>query len=335
MAPERRLRLGLLCFGLVVLAGFVGYQVLEGFSPLDALYMTVITVSTVGFTEVGDLDASGRLFTIGLIAAGVASVAFVVSSSAEFVLEGHLGRVIERRRMNRSIGHLDDHIIICGFGRVGRSLIDELTMEGVPFVIVDNDHDRLQAADEHRYAYVEGDASEEQVLEDAGIDRARALVACVNSDADNVLITLTAKGIRPELSVIGRAKVVENEAKFRRAGADRVIAPTTIGGRRIAQLLTRPVVADFLELVGGSGGLEYSFEEIPVRSSSSLVGVKLRDAGIREQWGCTVLAIDRRDGNPPDTHPSPDILLSSGDVLVVIGSIAEVSAMRDHFSRDR
>lgn len=335
MSPGGRLRLGLIFFVGVVLVGFVGYQILEGFSPLDALYMTVITVTTVGFGEVVPLDASGRLFTIGLIASGVGTVAFVVSGAAEFVLEGHLKRVIERRRMDRSIGHLEEHIIICGFGRVGRRLAEELLLERVPFVVVDSDPGRLVAADEHRYAYVEGDASEESVLEEAGIDRARALVACVNTDADNVLITLTAKGARPELLVIGRAKVEENEAKFRRAGADRVIAPTTIGGRRIAQLLTRPVVADFLELVGGSGGLEYSFEEVPVRKGSELVGVKLRDAGIREQWGCTVLAIDHRDGNPPDTHPDADTLLAAGDVLVVIGSIAEVSAMRDHFSRSR
>ena len=335
MQPERRMRLSLILFAGVLLTGFAGYQLLEGFTPLDALYMTVITVTTVGFGEVVPLDASGRMFTIALIASGVGTVGFAAASGAEFVVDGHMRRIIERRRMNRSIGHLENHIIICGFGRVGRSLAEELVVEGVPFVIVDNSDERLENAEEHRYPYVHGDATEESVLLEAAIPRARALVACVNSDADNVLTTLTAKGMRPELSVIGRAKAEENEAKFKRAGATRVIAPTTIGGRRIAQLLTRPVVADFLELVGGSGGLEYSFEEIRVRDDSSLVGVKLRDAGIREQWGCTVLAIDRHDGEPPDTHPDPDTQLSAGDVLVVIGSVAEVTAMREHFSRSR
>jgi voltage-gated potassium channel len=333
MPPERRLQLGLTAFAVVILVGFVGYQVLEGFSPLDALYMTVITVSSVGFSEVEPLDSSGRLFTIFLITAGLASVAFAAASGAEFVLEGHMRRIIERRRMDRSIQHLDDHVIICGLGRVGRRLAEELVDEGVGFVVVDTEMVRLQEAVERGYPYVEGDATEESVLLEAGITRARALVACVNSDADNVLTTLTAKGMRPELSVIGRAKVEENEAKFRRAGADRVIAPTTMGGRRIAQLLTRPVVAEFLELVGGSGGLEYTFEEIPVRKGSSLIGKHLAEARIRETWGCTVLAIDHGDSQPLDTHPENDIRLEEGDVLVVIGTVAEVTEMRDRCAR--
>lgn len=335
MSPEGRLRLGLIAFVAVICAGFVGYQVLEGFSPLDALYMTVITVSTVGFTEVQPLDASGRIFTMALIAAGVGSVAFAIASGGEFVLEGHMRRIIERRRMDRSIGHLKDHVIICGFGRVGRRLAEELHADNVSFVVVDLDKGRLKEADNHRYPYVEGDTTEEAALLEAGIMRARALVACVNSDADNVLTTLTAKGMRADLSVIGRAKVEENEAKFRRAGADRVIAPTTIGGRRIAQLLTRPVVAEFLELVGGSGDLEYAFEEIRIGRGSELIGTCLRDANIRERWDCTVLAIEHPDDQALNTHPDDDVPLTAGDVLVVIGGIEQLTAMREHFAQGR
>ena len=331
MSPIRRLRLGLLAFGFVIVVGFAGYQSIEGFTPLDALYMTVITVTSVGFSEINPLSSAGRLFTIGLIAAGVTSVGLMVAGGGEFFLEGHMRRIIERRRMNRSISHLDQHVVICGFGRVGRQLAQELEHDRVPFVFVDMDKERLEEADQHGYAHVDGDASEESVLTEAGIERARALVACVNSDADNVLITLTAKGMRPELTVIGRAKVVENEAKFRRAGADRVIAPTTIGGRRIAQLLTRPVVADFLEQVGGKGGLEYSFEEILISRGSELAGVKLRDAGLRERWGCTVLAIRHGHDTALDTHPDGECVLEEGDVLVVIGSIDELNTMHDHF----
>lgn len=332
MAPERRLQLGILAFAVVVITGFVGYQVLEGFAPLDALYMTVITVTSVGYGEVVPLDASGRIFTIGLIAAGVGSVTFAVASGAEFVLEGHMRRIIERRRMDRSISGLNAHVIICGFGRVGRRLADELRTERVPFVIIDNEAARLEDAEERRWPFVVGDSTEESVLLEAGVAKARALVACVNSDADNVLTTLTAKGMRPDISVIGRAKAEENEAKFRRAGADRVIAPTTMGGRRIAQLLTRPVVAEFLDLVGGSAGLEYSFEEIPLRKASSLVGLKLGDAELRERWGCSVLAIDHRNGQPLDTHPDDDIVLDADDVLVVIGSVNDLEAMRSSFA---
>lgn len=332
MSPEGRLRLGLVAFAAVILLGFVGYQLLADYSPLDALYMTVITVTTVGFAEIQPLDASGRMFTIALIAAGITSVGLMVTGGGEFVLEGHMRRIIERRRMNRSIHHLDHHVIICGFGRVGRRLAAELSRDNVPFVVVDNASARLDDAIEQHIPYVDGDATEESVLSEAGIHRARALVACVNSDADNVLTTLTAKGMRPNLVVIGRAKVEENEAKFRRAGADRVIAPTTIGGRRIAQLLTRPVVADFLELVGGSGDLEYTFEEIAIRRGSPLVGTKLGDAQIRERWDCTVLAIDHRNGEPLDTHPEGDIELRAGDVLVVIGGIEQVTRMREQLA---
>lgn len=334
MSPVGRLRLGLIAFAAVIGTGFVGYQLISDFSPLNALYMTVITVTTVGFSEIEPLGADGRLFTIGLIAAGITSVGLMVTGGGEFVLEGHMRRIIERRRMNRSINHLNQHVIICGYGRVGRRLAAELERDRVPFVLVDTSKERLEEAEQHRFSYVDGDASEESVLSGAGIERARALVACVNTDADNVLITLTAKGMRPELVVIGRAKVEENEAKFRRAGADRVIAPTTIGGRRIAQLLTRPVVADFLELVGGSGDLEYTFEEIAVRRGSPLVGTRLGDARTRERWGCTVLAIDHRNGEPLNTHPDDQITLTAGDVLVVIGGIEQVTEMREQLARD-
>ncbi len=331
MTPGRRVRAALTVYVSVLLVGFVGYQVLEKVSPLDALYMTVITITTVGFREVVDLDAGGKIFTILLIAAGVTSVTYAALSAAEFVIEGHFRRIIERRRMDRRIAQLNQHIIVCGFGRVGRHLADELAREAVPFVIVDENEEKIEEVAAREFLHVEGDATEEHVLEGAGLQRARALVACVNTDADNVLVTLTAKGLRPDCFVIGRIKADENEAKMHRAGADRVIAPSTIGGRRIAHILTRPVVADFLDQVAGHGGLEYSFEEIPVVSGGALDGATLRDAAVREQWGCTVLGVRHAEEGKLDTHPSPETVLHGGDVLVVIGTEADVTAMRELF----
>ena len=331
MAPERRIRLALILFVSVLIVGFVGYQVLEDMDPVDALYMTVITVATVGFREVEPMAATGKLFTVGLIVAGVGTATYAAASGVEFVIEGHLGRIIERRRMDRRIKALRDHVLICGFGRVGRHLAAELHASAVPFVVIDTDPEKLEEVQAFGYPAIRGDSTSEHVLAEAGLDRARAVVACVNTDADNVLTTLTAKGLRPELVVIGRIKSDENEAKLRRAGADRVIAPSTIGGRRIAQLLTRPVVADFLERVGGSGGLEYSFEEVPVRRGAGLEGRTMREAAIRERYGCTVLAILDAQGGL-DTHPDPDKRLAVGDVLVVIGAVEGVDALRSRFT---
>lgn len=330
MLPEqRRLQLALGAFLTVVLVGFVGYQVIEGVGPLDALYMTVITVTTVGFREIVDLSTSGTVLTMGLIVAGVGSATYAALTAAEFVVEGHLRHVIERRRMQYQIEALDEHVIVCGFGRVGHHLAAELGRDGAPFVVIEIDEDKTEQLDQLGYLWIRGDASSEQVLKKAGLDRARAVVAAVNSDADNVLVTLTVKGLSPRTAVIGRIKAYENEAKLRRAGADRVIAPSTIGGRRIAQILTRPAVADFLDSISG-GGVDYTLEEVPIIAGSGLVGTTLREAGIRERFGCTVVAV--RHGSGLDTHPSADAPLEEGDTLVVMGSQDDVTELRRRFS---
>lgn len=329
MAPAQRFRIALTIYGFVILTGFVGYQVFERLTPLDALYMTVITVTTVGFREVEPLDVPGKIFTIFLIVAGVVSATYAALSAAEYFIEGHFRREIERRRMERKIGGLSGHVIVCGFGRVGRHLVRELDRERQDFAVVDNDPRKIEELRQLGHLIIAGDATAEHVLEDAGLRRARALVAAVNSDADNVLITLTAKGLNPHLTVIGRAKADENEAKLRRAGADRVIAPTTIGGHRIAQLLTRPVVTDFLDALG-PGGIEYTLEEVPVVGGGPLEGHSLRDAAIRERYGCSVLAVWHPDRHGIDLHPAVEYVLQPGDVLVVLGSEVDVAAMRQH-----
>lgn len=327
--PElRRLRYASATFAAVLLAGFVGYQVVAGLGALDALYMTVITITTVGFGELGDPTPATRVLTIGLIVSGVASASYGAVTAAEFVVEGHLRRYIERRRMQREIDDLQGHIIVCGYGRVGRHLADQLARTGTPFVVIDVEEDKLARLDDNGHPWIQGDATEEHVLQEAGLEHARALVASVKTDADNVLVTLTAKGLVPDLTVIARSKAEENEQKLRRAGADRVIAPSTIGGRRIAQILTRPAVADFLDGIS-TGGVDYTLEEVPVEAGSPLEGASLRDAAIREQFGCTVVAI-RHGGSPKlDTHPGAGEQLEVGDLLVVMGSEPDVTHMRE------
>lgn len=327
---QRRLRLALGAFGSMILVGFVGYQVVADASPLDALYMTLITITTVGFGEIIPLNGAARVLTMVLIVGGVGSATYAALTAAEFVVEGHLGHIIERRRMSREIDALEGHTIVCGFGRVGRHLAEQLDREDKGFVVIDNDEGKAPAIAELGYLYVRGDATEEAALLEAGLERAGAVVACVNTDADNVLLTLTAKGLNPGVTVIARTKADENEGKLRRAGADRVIAPATIGGRRIAQILTRPAVADFLDGLG-IGGVDYTLEEVPVRSSE-LDGRTLREAGVRERFGCTVLAVRHGDDETLDTHPEAETRLHAGDRIVVLGAEADVTAMRRYFT---
>ena len=327
---RRRLVFTAVAFGLVLLVGLFGYQLVEGTGPLDALYMTVITVTTVGFREVVPMGPAGKILTMGLIGAGVLTVTYAAFTTAEYVVEGHLRDELERRRMNRQISSLHGHTIICGYGRVGRHLAATLDRDGAPFVVVDNDEDKLEDVEEHGYLRVRGDATEEHVLAEAGMSRAIALVACVNTDADNVLVTLTAKGMHPGCTVIARAKADENERKLQRAGADRVISPSTIGGRRIAQILTRPTVADFLDGIAG-GATDYTLDEVAVTAGGHLEGLTLREAGIREQFHCTVLALRHASNNQLDSHPAPSARLTAGDVLVVMGSEGDVLALREHY----
>lgn len=330
--PElRRLRIVAGVFISVIVVGVVGYVTLMDMTFGEAMYMTVITVSTVGFGEVVPLNEAGRWLTVGIIIAGVASVSYGAVTAAEFVVEGHLGRYIERRRMQQEIEDLAGHVIICGFGRVGRHLAHALAEEGADFVVVEESDDKLEELTELGHLALSGDATAEHTLEEAGLARASSVVACVNTDADNVLITLTSKGLSPDTLVVARAKAEENESKLRRAGADRVILPSNIGARRIASLITRPVVADFLEGLG-LGGADLTLEEVPVHGGDELDGVMLRDAGIRERFGVTVLAVRHGDdGAALDTHPSATLRLEGGDVLVILGGEDDVHAAREHF----
>lgn len=327
--PElRRLRIVAAIFLGVIVLGVIGYMVVVDMSFGESLYMTVITISTVGYGEVVPLGPSGQWLTIALIIAGVSSVSYGAVTTAEFVVEGHLGQYIERRRMQRAIEGLVGHVIICGYGRVGRHLARALDKEHVDYVVVEDDHDKIEELTELGLLALSGDATAEHTLEEAGLNRASAVVACVNSDADNVLLTLTAKGLRPDITVVARAKADENESKLRRAGADRVILPSSIGARRIASLITRPVVADFLEGVGVGAG-DLTLDEIPVAAGGELDGKELRETEVRERFGVTVLALRSDDGL--DTHPSAELRLRAGDVMVVLGAEDDVHAIRRYY----
>lgn len=326
-SPTRRLAFAATLFLALTAFGTIGYMILGDAAFIDALYMTVITIAAVGYSEYITLDGAARLFTLVVIILGVGSITFVVVSGLDFVLEGHLEDLLGRRRMDRELARLHNHTIVCGFGQVGRHVALSLIDDDEPVVVLDANADRVENARAHELLTVEGDATQEEALARVNIAMARAVVACVHDDADNVLISLTAKGLNPKAFVIARIKRDENEAKVRRAGADRVIAPAAIGGRRIATLVTRPGVVDFLDVVTHGTEEDLVLEEVVVMPGGPLDGRSLRQLEMRERHGLTVLAVQSQ-GRVTNTRPDPDTKLAAGDLLVVIASRMALNELR-------
>jgi voltage-gated potassium channel len=322
MADWRRLRGALAMLTGVFVVGIIGY-VLLGFSALDAVYQTVTTVATVGYREVRPLDDTGKIFTIVLILVGVATALYTFSVVLETLFEGHITELFGRRRMERQIDAMCDHVIVCGWGRVGRAISEELTAAQADLVIVDRDATRLS---ETELPTVLGDATEDRVLEQAGLARARALVAALDGDAGNLFVTLSARSLRPDLFIVARARVEETEEKLRRAGADRVVNPQSIGGARIAAFILQPHVTEFLDVVMHERGLEFRLEELLVPPDSPIAGCSIRDAHLRDRTGALVLALRDEEGNF-NTNPSPDTSIEAGQVLIAIGTRDELEAL--------
>lgn len=320
--PRRRIWKALGALAVVLGGGTVGYWVL-GLTPLDALYQTVITVSTVGFREMFAPTGANKVFTIVLILVGVSTGLYAFGAVLEVVIEGDLFDMWGRRRMERKICSLSNHVIVCGHGRVGRSIAGHLAAGGFDFVVVDQDPERLIGAG---YLTLVGDATNDRVLREAGIETARALVAATSTDTTNVYLTLSGRALRPELFIIGRARVVDSEAKLLRAGADRVINPQAIGGARVAAMLMQPHVSEFLDVITHSSEVEFRLSELPVGSNSSLTGLTLREARLRERTGALVLAIRDVEGGFK-TNPGPDTAMANGDVLIAIGTDAQLAAL--------
>jgi voltage-gated potassium channel len=315
----------LLALGMVLgvmLAGTIGYVVL-GFGLLNAVFQTVTTITTVGFREIRPLDAAGQIFTIVLILAGVGTVLYAFGLVLETLVEGHLRRDFERRRMERTIAKLTGHTIVCGWGRVGRAVGGYLAGQDGGVVVVDTDAERIATVP---HPSLVGDVTDDEVLRRAGLMRARALVAAINTDAENVYVTLSARTLRPDLVIVARARTEDSESKLLRAGATRVVNPQRIGGQRIAAAALQPNVVEFLDVVMHDGGLEFRLEEVSIRPGSRLAGRRLDEADLNDTTGALVLALRDRDGvfvaNPPVQTP-----LEAGYVLIAIGTQPQLSAL--------
>ena len=309
---------------VVVLVGTIGYLLL-GFELLDAAYQTVTTVSTVGFREVEPLSPNGQIFTMVLILVGVGATLYALATVMELILEGRLNELLGRRRMEQSIAAKHDHVIICGWGRVGRAIAAEVHAAKRDLVIVELDPSRVA---NETHDTVVGDATEDDVLKAAGLDRASALVAAVDSDAANSFIVLSARALREDLFIVARARGQYSEGKLRRAGADRIVNPQSIGGARMAAFVLQPHVVEFLDVVMRDRALEFRLEEVEVPVGSPLAGVTLGESSLRDRTGALVLALRDPDGQFR-TNPRSDTRIEPGEVIIAIGTPAELESLAE------
>jgi voltage-gated potassium channel len=315
--PKHMIR-ALIMLGLVLIIGTTGYIVTEGWQPLDALYMTVITITTVGFGEVGTVSVSGRIFTIILICMGMGIIAYTLGMVAQMMVEFQVRSILGRRKLGLKIKSIKNHYIICGFGRIGRIIAQELKSNGVPLLVIDNNPDSRQTLEQNEIPYIIDDATSEDVLVEAGIDRAKGLVSVVLSDADNLFITMTARGLNPGLFILARADDEQTNKKLLRAGANRVVLPYLIGGQKMAHTITRPAVTDFLELTVHNKNIELEMGELLVKKRSRLNGVTLSNSGIRQEMNVIIVAVRKENGKMA-FNPSSETRIEAGDTLIALG----------------
>jgi len=326
MEPSRReIFLAVLPLLLLFAVGTAGYVLLEEWPVTDGLYMTFITLSTIGFQEVNPLSNAGRFFTIGLGATGIGILSFVAVRSAQLLLVSD--RLRERRIMKR-IDELSNHFIVCGYGRVGERLTEDLLREGKSVVVVDVDEDISASLSQAERLHVQGDAENEETLRAAGIERARGLILTLPEDSSNVFVTLTAREMNPDLFVLARTIDHDNQSKLRNAGADKVIAPSEVGADRMAQVVLRPHTDDFLERVLHTSALSRQIDEVQVHQDAPLAGQTLVESNFRQQFDAIVIGIIDAETGAMTFNPSPTERIDAGDILIVLGETDVIDALR-------
>jgi voltage-gated potassium channel len=304
--------------GLVIAWGTAGYMLIEGWNAWDAFYMTIITVTTVGYREIHDLSRAGQAFTVVVLLSGVGAALYTFTLLATAIVEGGIPGRLQWWRRRRMLDAIKDHFIICGYGRIGSMIADQFRKHSVPCVVVERDPDRLQTAIESGLLAVEADASREEVLKRVGIARARGFIAAVGTDAENVYAVLSARVLRPDLFIVGRAESEDATVKLKRAGADRVISPYQIGAVQMAQTALRPAVVDFVELATSADNLELAMEEIMILPGSHLADRSILEANLRQRFGVIVVGI-QREARRMEFNPEPEVAMHGGDKLVVLG----------------
>lgn len=314
----RRIFLPLLAILVLLVGGTLGYELVEGWGWFDALYMTAITITTVGFLEVHPLSNAGRVFTMLLAVGGVFTAFYAAAEFIRAVVTGEIRDALGRQRMENRLDRLGSHVVICGFGRMGRLVAEELGAQGMEFVVVDRDERVLEDFPFKTGIPLVGDATSDEVLRRAGVERARGLVTAAASDADNLYITMSARLLSETLFIVARAEGEGAEVKLKRAGASRVVSPYSIGGHRVAQAVLRPNAMDFIELATRTGHLELQIEEITLGRRSPLAGSTLKASPVRSELGIIVVAI-KKPGAKMAFNPAPETVLEPGDLLIALG----------------
>ncbi len=332
MDPVRHLKISVLVLLMLVSGGTAGFMAIEKWRFLDALYMTVITLGTVGFKEVHDLSDGGKMFTMCLIVVGVSVLGYIVGSLAQIMFEGQFQRIIGRKKVEKQIEALKDHYIICGFGRIGSLICKEFNANGLPFVIVEKSVDTMEKLDEDGYLHMKGDATLDETLLKAGIKRAKGLISVVTSDTENVYITLTARGLNPDLYILARSGEEGSDLKLKRAGANKVVSPYIIGGSRMAQSILRPNVVDFIEIATGSEHMDLQMEEITIPSHSAFAGETLVSSGFRKEIGVIIVGIKKAHGKMI-FNPHSQAKIEGGDTLIVLGEPVSIAKLEDLVER--
>ncbi|MFC1900311.1 potassium channel family protein [Chloroflexota bacterium] len=324
MDSVRKVILGIGSLVAIIVIGTIGYSIIEGWNPFDSLYMTAMTITTVGYQELYPLSTGGRAFSIFLMFGGVGAALYTLTGIIQYVIEGNIGTTWWRRRMKNKINKLNAHFILCGYGRVGEEIANIFKEEDVPFVVIDNRPECVARAQQEGYLYLEGDATSDETLKEAGIEKARGLVAALGTDVDNTYITLSARGLYPQLFITTRASDAEAENKMRRAGADRIVSPNVIGARRMAMLSLRPAVVDFLDTITRRRGPELQMENVAILDDSFLNGQTIDD--VRHCSKATVMALSKKTGRFI-ANPSGDEKVTAGDSLIIMGTSEQLTSL--------
>lgn len=309
----------------VISFGTIGYSVIEGWNFFDSLYMTVTTLTTVGYQEVHALTNKGRTFTIILILFGVGAMFYAMGVAARVIFEGEIREILGRKKLNKKIEKIENHYIICGYGRMGKIICREMMQSNASFVVIEKTPGILNSIDKD-ILVIEGDATQDSVLKTAGVERALALISVLSSDAENLYVVLSARGLNPKLKIVARASEEGVEDKLVRAGADKVISPYHIGGLRIAHTILKPAVVDFIEFATRSRNIELQIEEIKVKEGSNIVGQGLDECGIRKDLGIIIVAIKRAAGDM-EFNPTSASVIKQGDTLIAMGESKQLDAL--------
>ncbi|MDH4206302.1 MAG: potassium channel protein [Desulfobacteraceae bacterium] len=318
MKSIRHLKLCTLLLILVILFGVSGYMTIERWNFLDALYMSVTTLTTVGYGEVHELSNLGRIFTILFIIIGVVYFLYIAGAVVQFMVEGQIRTILGRRSLDKKIDRLKNHYIVCGYGRIGKTLCMMLKRKAVDLVVIEKDQDLIPVMVEDKIFYISGDAGDESNLIKAGIQHAKGLIAVLATDTDNVFLVLTARQLNPDLYIMANASRNESKPKLLAAGANRVELPYDMGAVSMAQRIIRPTVTNFLDLAFAQKRKDIQMEEIPVSLSSKLVNVMLKDSGIRQQFNLIIIAIKKSDDSML-FNPSFEAVIESGDTVIAVG----------------